>query len=90
MHYIFKRFPVFNCVNHVSNHCRFTGLDIGIIININDICAWHSLGCNRPDLSSSYLTSKTALRNLTDNLRVELARINSNVKVVVSFSFQIA
>ncbi|NP_001166221.1 short-chain dehydrogenase/reductase [Nasonia vitripennis] len=57
------------------------GLDTGIIVNINDICAWHSMDCNRP-VSSSYLTAKTALRNMTDNLRVELARMHSNIKVI--------
>lgn len=69
----------------LGNYRRFLGLDTGIIINVNDICAWNSIDCNRP-VSSSYLTSKTALRNLTDNLRIELARMHSNVKVIVSFA----
>jgi len=60
------------------------GLNTGAIININDICAWNTAKCDRSQqqISTSYLATKSALRALSDNLRSELAQIQSNVKVI--------
>jgi NADP+-dependent farnesol dehydrogenase len=57
------------------------GLNSGVIININDICAWQMMKRDRP-VSTSYLVTKNALRTITDNLRLELAQMHSNVKVI--------
>lgn len=61
----------------------FVGINNGIIININDASGLNLLPMNRN--RPAYLASKCALTTLTDCLRSELARCESNIKVIVSF-----
>lgn len=61
-----------------------TGIDNGIIVNIND-ASWLKapINCDRP-ISPAYIASKFALNFLTESLRSELAQVESNIKVIVS------
>lgn len=61
-----------------------TGIDNGIIVNIND-ASWLKapINCDRP-ISPAYIASKFALNFLTESLRSELAQLESNIKVIVS------
>lgn len=66
------------------------GIDNGVILNINDICGLKASGsCDRP-MSPAYIASKSALNALTESLRSELAQLESNIKVIVSFQLDLS
>ncbi|CAK9795538.1 Dehydrogenase/reductase SDR family member 11 [Anthophora plagiata] len=59
-----------------------TGIDNGVIVNINDVCGLKvPISCDRP-VSPAYISSKFALTALTECLRSELAQLESNIKVI--------
>ncbi|KZC13096.1 Dehydrogenase/reductase SDR family member 11, partial [Dufourea novaeangliae] len=58
------------------------GIDTGMIVNVNDICGLKvPICCDRP-VSAAYIASKFALTALTECLRLELAQLESNTKVI--------
>lgn len=62
------------------------GIDNGSIININDTFGLKiPMNPERP-ASPAYICSKFALTALTECLRLELAQLESNIKVIVSIS----
>ncbi|KAF7404721.1 hypothetical protein HZH66_003627 [Vespula vulgaris] len=62
------------------------GIDNGCIVNVNDIFGLKvPINSERP-ASPAYICSKFALTALTECLRLELAQLESNIKVIVSIS----
>ena len=59
-------------------------MDTGHIININDTWGHRVAIMNEQIDSAPYTASKFALNAITQNLRLELARLQSNIKVTVS------
>ena len=58
-------------------------MDKGCIVNVNDVCGLKlPVTMNRP-MCGPYMASKRAFEGMTECLRLELAQMHSNVKVMV-------